>query len=80
MFLTTSSGVLSASQLPGFDKIQKTDSGDPELRYVTVIYISKLNFIKKKTKIYMFLTILYIKVKTLHKLTVVLVQVCHTFK
>lgn len=33
MFLASTSGTPTASQLVGFDKIHKGDSGNPEIRY-----------------------------------------------
>lgn len=58
MFIDSSSGAPTASQLLGFDKTQKADSGNPEIRYfnyycvltLTVIYLcfKELNNIKNR--------------------------------
>lgn len=39
MFIDSTSGAPAASQLLGFDKTQKADSGNPEIRYFNYYYV-----------------------------------------
>lgn len=45
MFIDSTSGAPTASQLLGFDKTQKADSGNPEIRYFNYYYVLTLTVI-----------------------------------